>query len=195
MRAVVRLTTTEKIGHFLYALKQHAGIISIALLFVIIGAGACCIPWLYFHEPDWGLICIGLPFVLIPLFGLGYTLPSSIQYYYEKSLAKKYGVNIEATVTNKHIDDYSYTETMGMNDSLSGQRYRRIEEYHYFIEYKYEVGESYTGEFDVAGLGCYKKIEVGDFVPIQVLAFKPDVSFPRRRRLAEILGVRGGECN
>ena len=119
---------------------------------------------------------------------LGATLPSSISYYYEKPLSETYGINLSSIVTDKRIEDHSFNET-------SGSQEKYVEEYHYIVGYKYSFEKDYESEFYIEEKDFYEKIEIGSEIPIRVLKFKPETSFPRRVKLGKKFGLQKRDSN
>jgi len=62
------------------------------------------------------LLIVGGFVTLFMGFFLGYTIPSSFLYYYEKAIIKKYGGYTTATVIKKYIEDLSYEERIKLNN-------------------------------------------------------------------------------
>jgi hypothetical protein len=108
-----------------------------------------------------------------------YSTVSSIRYYYEKSLLKKYGREVLAKVTEKHIDEFFEKN----NHSSSTKRPLAIER-DYRIGFRYSFnGASYDSECFLNKQALYEILEIGQEIPILILPSKPDVAHPRIRKL------------
>ncbi len=107
-----QITLTDKLKLFIQSSKHWRGIFLLLTLFLLIGA---LLTALALHFKETGLVFIGGAFVVLPLFTILYTMPSSMRYGYEKALIDRYGKYANARVTQKEILDYSHRENRGKN--------------------------------------------------------------------------------
>lgn len=131
---------------------------------------------------------IGGFFIVFTIFFFGFTMPSSLLYYYEKAIIKKYGSYTDAVVINKYVEDLSY------NENTDG-RTVRVEEFHYIIDYQFTYLKDYTNTFYLEHKTSYDKIEIGSKIPIKFLKIKPEQAEPRRHKLSKDLGLGTNACN
>lgn len=176
-----------KLKHYHYALRQHTGLLALGFAFLLGGWGLAWFGSDASADSDWLLYIIGGAFSL-PMVIILISLPSSVSYYYEKSLAKKYGVDKTARVTGKRIDEYNYR-------AKHGDFYEDMQEFDYIVEYGYTFFGEHEGEFILEEKDVFDGIEVGDEIPIRVLSFRPQFSYPRRSTLAKQLGLPRSRCS
>ena len=188
MKEIVYTPFSEKIGHFRNALKEHQGLIFLFFFFALFGSFFCVLFWPFTKGGAWVPFLIGAFFVVFPFVAGAMTLPSSLSYYYEKSLSKKYGKDATAIVTDKSAETNTFEES-------SGRDYYEVEETTYCISYRYSFAGEHEGAFYVENGDFYDKIEIGSKIPIRVLAFKPETSYPRRVKLGKSLGFKKSETN
>ncbi|MCP3944503.1 MAG: hypothetical protein GY710_23900 [Desulfobacteraceae bacterium] len=187
-RKIIDIPFDEKLKFFGAALQEHLPDICILLPFQLVGLLTIYLAWTSQMDKAWGLYLIGGVFFAFSTFVMAATLPSSVSYYYEKKLAQKYGFNLSAIVTDKRVEDHSYMEKRGSEGIY-------VEEFHYIIGYGYEFENNYESEFYIEYEKFYNQIEVGSEIPIRVLKFKPEVSFPRRFKFGKQFGLKKSECN
>ncbi|MEJ2454287.1 MAG: hypothetical protein P8103_09050 [Candidatus Thiodiazotropha sp.] len=184
MRIEPRIGLFERLKHLLGAIGKHKELLIGAVLFSLFGIFPIYFSMNAESGVDWSGVLLGSIF-LVPTTIMLYMVATSTAYYYEKSLSKKYGVNLLGRVTHKRAEDHSYTE---------GDSDREIEEIHYIIEFSYRYSGMHESEFYVDSQECYARIKIGDEVPIRVLRFKPKAVYPRVRKLAAAYGLKQSQC-
>ncbi|WGI20218.1 hypothetical protein [Amylibacter sp. IMCC11727] len=117
-------------------------------------------------DDAWFVYAFGWLFILFPLGMMVWTMPSSLMFYYEKQVVKKYGRSAEAVVTD------IYDEVLDENVTL------------YYVEYEFTYKSAqHSGKFYVDEHKLVARMRVGDNVPIKFLAFDPSQSDVRMRSL------------
>ncbi|MCH3880971.1 MULTISPECIES: hypothetical protein [Tenacibaculum] len=155
----------DKLKFALVSLKKNAPILLLCLPFIIVGSTV-----IYFAAKtnlSAYIFIFGILFIGIPLFIIFYTMPSSLLYYYEQEMAKKYGYYSKATVTHKEIEDTSYTQK-------AGSKINKIEEFNYLVSYTFNYrNKTYNNSFYVDEKTVFNKIELGDSISIKFLRTDP----------------------
>lgn len=183
----MKLTISDKISFSIDALKAHKSLLILG--FILFGLGSFLIYLGFTINNAKALLYIGGFIVVFMLFFFGYAMPSSLRFYYEKSLIKKYGSYTTASVIAKEIEDNNYTEHH--NGKL-----KTIEEYNYLVEYQFTYNNKlYTNSFYVKSKSCFDKLEIDSKIPIKFLKVKPQQSEPRRRKLSTDLGLDIKNCS
>ena len=154
----------------------------------ILGIGCFLIVLGIKYDNNIPLLITGSFVTLFMGFFLGYTMPSSLLYYYEKAVIKKYGSYTKAIVIDKKTEDCSYTNTIGGRTEI-------VKEYHYYFTYKFTYKTEFTNSFYVKSQLCFDKIEIGSEIPIKFLKSKPLQSEPRRQKLCKDLGLDIEACS
>ncbi|SHH34273.1 hypothetical protein [Winogradskyella jejuensis] len=184
----MKLTLKDRINFSIEAIKKHLFLILGGLLFISIGLVLIYIGTIVNKDQLFFYIFGGV-FIAFILFVWIYTLPSSLLFYYEKALIKKYGSYTTAIITNKEVEDHSHTEGMGRNR-------RFVELFMYLIEYKFEYNsKTYTGAFYLNEKAVFDAIELNQSIPIQFLKTNPKTSKIRRQKLCLDLGLNRNMCN
>ncbi len=167
-----RILFKEKLSFFIESLRKNLNPLLIMLLFLFLGIGLFAIG--YYGDTVVVLI-MGIFFIGFSLFAISYTMPSSISYYYEKAIVKKYGVYSVANIINKEIE-------IGGEVIKHGKRIKHNDIYiiSYVFEYK---GKAYKGIFLVDYKEDYDNFEIKEEVPIRFLRINPEKSTIRMRKL------------
>ncbi|MBC2845977.1 hypothetical protein [Winogradskyella flava] len=182
----MKLTLSDRINFGIVAIKKHGFLLTMGLAFLGIG---CFLIYLGIkNNNNIPLLVAGGFVILFMTFFLGYTMPSSLSFYYEKAIVKKYGSYTTASVIGKHVEDQSYEERID-------NRVDNIELLFYIIDYKYTYQEEYFGSFYVTNKACFEAIEIGSDIPIKFLKHKPEQAKPRRQKLCKDLGLETNMCN
>lgn len=165
-------TLFNKLVLLLRSSRAYINIVIIGLFFI--GAGMTII---------WGafsldgpidrlfMIIFGGFLVCLSLFFMIYTLPSTVIYYYNKELAKKYGRHTKAKITKKEIIDNSYYE-----------KKRFIEEMEYLISFAFEYrGQSFENS-DFVGKEYFESLKISDSISIKYLITNPKKALIVKKR-------------
>lgn len=177
------LTLREKLQLLIRSSKEYSMILLIGFIFIATGSLLITFGW---YENMIYLIVFGSIFIGLSLFFIGYTIPSSISYYYNKALAKKYGKYTEAQLTAKEIIDLSYTDNDQYNPETKKYGVRVIEE-SFLLTYTFSyAGKMYENQDDV-DQEVYHKLELGAAIPIQFIATNPEKAYIRKRKLKRAL--------
>lgn len=175
----------DKLNFTKISLRKNAGPLLIVLVFMLIGAVLICIS---LKTNTTFLWIFGGVFVLVALFMMLCTMPSSFLHYYEQAQTKKYGAYTTAKIVEKVENDVSYIDTVS-------NREIRIEEFQYVLTYHFEHNSiAYENTFLVAGKNCFNALTEGASIPIQFLRTDPNKATVRRRKLANELGLPLKEC-
>lgn len=184
----MQIPFSEKLRFFKVSLKKNSGPLLIGLTFIVLGLIIAYIG--YFVADNTPLTGFGLTFISFSGFFLLYTMPSSITYYYEQELTKKYGSYTTAKVINKRIDDYSHTSS-----TLEGGKVKHHEEFLYAIEFEFSYNnQSYSSECFFNQKETYEAILLGSELPIKFLRNNPNNVTLRRRKLSNELGISEKMC-
>lgn len=182
----MKLSLSDRIKFSIAAIKKHGFLLAFGLSFLGVG---CFLIYLGIkYDNNITLLIIGGFVTLFMGFFLGYTMPSSLLFYYEKAVIKKYGSYTYATVIKKHIEDHSYVEKID-------NRINPVKEFHYIIDYVFTYKKEYTNSFYVTSKACFDKIEIGSEIPIKFLKIKPEQAEPRRQKLCKDLGLEYSDCS
>ncbi|MFP2997570.1 hypothetical protein ABN763_16755 [Spongiivirga sp. MCCC 1A20706] len=185
MNSLKRIPFSDRVKFIKEAIKAHKLLVVGFLIFFLIG---CILIYvgttITESSTKWFLYVFGGSFIGFMLFFVGFTMPSSLRYYYEKALIKKYGAFGNGIITKLEIEDHSY-----IDDEKS------IEQFHYGIGYSFEyLNNTYEGFFYVYHKECFEKLAIGDTIPIKFLKTKPEKSFPRRIKLCNELQLTREFC-
>ncbi|MDO6597602.1 hypothetical protein Q4512_11810 [Oceanihabitans sp. 2_MG-2023] len=186
----MKTSFSDRKNFTLFALKQHIGLLGIWLVFILFG---CFFIFLgnNIEKEGYGFILFGIAFIVLSSTFMLFTLPSSIIYYYEQALTKKYGSYTTATITNKRIDDYSHTTS-----SFDGGKSKKIAEFLYAIEFQFSYNNQvFEGECFFEHQATFEAITLETQLPIQFLKTNPKKITVRRRKLANQLGIKPKLCN
>lgn len=115
--------------------------------------------------------------------GLLISLTSSISYAYRQAETKKFGKQLNGTVTDKRIEQESIrhdTREAGWTSTTVNV---------YYIEYSYSFDKEYEGETLLENKDFYEKISVGDTIPLKVLSHKPHVNQVRLAAFGKHYGL------
>ncbi|MFP4845536.1 hypothetical protein [Winogradskyella sp. PE311] len=182
----MKITISDKVNFSISAVKKHSFLLLMGLTFLGIG---CFLIYLGItSDANIPLLVAGGFVTLFMGFFLGYTMPSSFMYYYEKEVVKKYGSYTKAIITKKYIEDQSYEERVD-------NRIDKVELLLYIIDYKFTYQKEYTGSFYVADKTCFDALQIGYNIPIKFLKHKPEQAEPRRQKLCLDLGLERNRCN
>ena len=170
---------SEKLELIIKSSKAYRGVLLIGLLFI--GVGAVLITIGVRFDITF-LIVFGSIFIAVALFFLIFTLPSSILYYYEKALLKKYGKYTNATILEKEIINNSYYDknTYAVDSASKGAL---IEELSYLLNFSFEYQNQMYKNSDFVEKNEYEKLNNGDLIPIHFLRTDPKKSFIRKVKL------------
>lgn len=182
----MKLSLSDRIKFSITAIKKHGLMIPMGLVFLGIGCFLIILGIKY--DNNIPLLVTGSFVTLFMGFFLGYTMPSSLLYYYEKAVIKKYGSYTNAIITKKYIEDQSYEERVD-------NRVDKIELFIYTIDYKFNYHKDFTNSFIVEDKACFDKLEIGSTIPIKFLKHKPQQSEPRRQKLCNDLDLKRNQCN
>ena len=186
----MKLNFSDRKNFILFALKQHFGLIGIWSIFLIFGSFFAYLGR-NVEENGFGFVLFGLVFIVFSSAIMLYTLPSSLRYYYNQALTKKYGSYTIAKVTNKRVDDYSHTTS-----SFNGGKSKKIEEFLYVVEFEFTYNsKTYTSECFFEHKTTFEAITLETELPIQFLKTNPNKITVRRRKLANQLGIKSNLCN
>lgn len=162
------------------SLRKHLGFFSIlfslGLVFACAGSGLL----IWAHTPgDWGLMLLASLFALI---GFGVlimafvTTWSSVGYYYERALLKKYGINIDGRVLA--------VEPYHQPDDGEEPLWLMTFQYHH-------QGQQYEGGAMLPGEEWADKLPQQQWLPLRLLKPRPQVAEPRWRKLKNQLKLDG----
>ena len=182
----MRLSLADRIKFSIIAIKKHGFLLAMGITFLGIG---CFLIYLgIIYEYNTPLLVTGGFVTLFMGFFLSYTMPSSLLYYYEKAVIKKYGSHTNGIVIKKHIEDQSYEESID-------NRVDKIQLILYRIDYKFTYKKEYTNSFYIDHKTCFDSIVIGSKIPVKFLKHKPEQAEPRRQKLCNDLGLERNLCN
>jgi hypothetical protein len=183
----MNLSFRDKWPHIKYSIKENLAPASLILFFVlalylftglVLYSSFINNETTYSFEDVFVLLFLSA-FSLILTIVFFYTIPSSLSYYYDKSIIKKHGSYSSAFVSKKFIEDNSYTDDL-----------KKITEIHYFVEYEYLIKErKFTGVFILENEAFYNLIELNSEIPILLVKKKPSLSKARIIKLGTSLGL------
>lgn len=184
----MKLTISDRLNFAKEALNKHLGLVGIGLAFIVFGGFFMYLG--YRADNGLGFMIFGGTFIMISLAFMVFMLPSSMAYYYEQALTKKYGSYTDAKVTNKRIDDYSHS-----TGSLQGSHAENVSEFMFVVEFQFGYQQkTYTSESFFNEKSTYEMITIGMDLPIQFLRTDPNIVTLRRRKLANNLGIAESAC-
>lgn len=118
------------------------------------------------------------------------TAHSSVSYYYDQALLRKYGVEVDGILTSKS-PECQFHQEYDHNNNPKGEGYHLC---NLLLEYDFQFnGRNYSGAYYLSQAGLFDKIREGDPVPLKVLRLDPSVYKVRERRLANMLKGRDPE--
>lgn len=162
--------------------------LGIGLICAIVGGGV-----FYLGFGEWGAMLFGGFFAFLGGFLSLYSFIatySSISYYYDQTLLRQYGVEVDGVLTLKEADCQFHQEYDHNNRPRGeGQHLCNL-----LVEFEFQFkGEKYSGAYYLNKVETFDKLQEGDPVPLKVLKLDPSVHKVRERRLANML--RGREPN
>ena len=160
-------------------------VIGILFLFNTIGVLSIYLAW----KENWFMVFFGFFLVGFTLFACYLSIFWAIPDSYNTLIVKKYGVNIDAKVINKCIEDYSCQEKINGSNS-----YEKIEEFHYCIEFEYTYLKTYRDSFYLYNIELYHKVNKGSIIPIRVLKTAPKKAKARIVKMGIDLGFKRKDC-
>lgn len=175
-------TITDKFNLLIKSSKEYRGILLVGFLFIFIGT---VLIFVGLHFDIIFLIIFGGIFISFSLFFLISTIPSSIIYYYDKALVKKYGRYINACIKEKEIIDNSYYENNKYSVTTS-KKDMLIEELNYLLTFSFEYQNQIYQNADFVDKNQYEKLNIGDLIPIKFLTIAPNKSLIRKIKLKKI---------
>lgn len=162
------------------ALRNHLGffftLLVMGLAFACVGVGL--LVWEH-SLGDWGLLLFASLFALI---GFGVLITafvttwSSVGYYYERALLKKYGINIDGRVLA--VQQY--------NQSEDGEETLWLMTFEY-----HHQGQQYQADTMLPGEEWVDKLPRQQWLPLRLLKPRPQVAEPRWRKLKNQLKLDG----
>lgn len=158
------------------ALKKHTGLFLIGFSFISIGI---ILVFIGLRSEIISLLIFGGVFICVALFFI-YTLPSSVKYYYDKELSKKFGKNTMAQIIEKEIMNHSYLDDKGNKEVL-------VEEFNYLLKYSFDYQNQTFENVDFVTEKQYKKLEIGNLIPVQFLTSHPKKSSIRKIKLKQFI--------
>ncbi|OUS02109.1 hypothetical protein A9Q86_05510 [Flavobacteriales bacterium 33_180_T64] len=178
----------EKLNFVKKSIRKNIGPFLIGVLFIMIG---CVLMYLgYFTENNPFLFKIGFGFISFGGFFLIYFVSSSYKKNYEQELTKKYGNHTTAIVTNKRIEDYSYT-----SNTFENGKALHHEEFLYAIEFDFTYNNiSYSNHCFFEDKSTFEAITLDTKLPIQFLRNNPNKVTLRRQKLSHELGIPERRC-
>lgn len=115
------------------------------------------------------------------------TAHSSVSYYYDQALLRKYGVEVDGILTSKSTECQFHQE-YDQNNNPRGEGYHLC---NLLVEYDFQFnGRNYSGAYYLSKAGLFDKLREGDPLPLKVLRLDPSVYKVRERRLANMLKGR-----
>lgn len=184
----MKTTFSNRKQFIIQAIKPHLGIIGIGLVFILFGS-------LFAYlgtktEEGLGFIIFGTAFIVFSLAFMLYVLPSSFLYYYEQAEVKKYGSYTFATITNKRVEDLSYTSSM-----FSKGPKKTTKEFLFAIEFEFTYNSKiYKNECFFEHKSTFNAITKTTDLPIKFLKTNPKKVTIRRRKLSKQLGIPEKMC-
>lgn len=166
-------------------LKQHAGIFLLLLCMSLIFAGIGAAVIYFKAAEDGGLYIFGGLFLLAGISIFIFNLISnysSVQYYYEKGLLKQYGREVNATITDKRVDDAIVKNIPNSSDADTTTERDCIIAYSYVFG-----GKKYDAESFLDSQALFDQLEIGQRIPILVLPQQPETTYPRIKKLKAML--------
>ena len=150
-----KLTLAEKFKLIIKSSKDYKSILIIGLLFMFIGV---VLIYIGLQNHITTLLILGVFFILFMLFFLGFTIPSTVSYYYNKELIKKFGINADAVLKDKEVIDNSYFERIRFTNSIS-RKGKLIKEINYLIIYTYNFKNILHEGSDIIDKNTFEKIK------------------------------------
>ncbi len=165
------LSISEKIGLFLTALNENKGILFMGSVFIAIGSILLYIGLL---NKEVALSIFGIFFICFSLFFLLFTMPSSIAYYYEQALAKKYGTSTNATLIAKETIDQLGNHATEANHEV---------DINYQVTFSFEYKDNHYEASEFIDKQTFDVVNLGDSIPITFLNTKPSKAKIRSQKL------------
>lgn len=186
----IKLTFNDRKQFIVFAIKKHLGLLGIWLVFIIFGAFFAYLGS-KFKTDGTLFMAFGFGFILLSSAFILFTLPSSLQYYYEQALTKKYGSYTLAKITNKRIDDYSHNLK-----NLDSSTNKRVKTFLYVIEFQFTYNNTtYSNECYFEHEATFNAITTTTVLPIKFLKTNPNKITVRRQKLSKQLGIKAQLCN
>ena len=133
----------------------------------------------YTHGANWLLSLFICPlFLFTGLFITGFAFKStysSMSYYYDKGQLKRYGLNIDATLTRKEKVEISID---------NAKRRVRVDELelHVFFDFQFD-SKRWSGGDLLTNEKVFDALNEGQTIPIRILPWKPESASVRQRAL------------
>lgn len=133
----------------------------------------------YTHGANWLLILFICPlFLFTGLFITGFAFKStysSMSYYYDKGQLKRYGLNLDATLTHKEKVEISID---------NAKRRVRVDELelHVFFDFQFD-SKIWSGGDLLTNEKVFDALNEGQTIPIRILPWKPESASVRQRAL------------
>lgn len=164
----------------LQSLRKHLGIFFL-MLFMGLAFGSVGVGLLVWGRSpgEWGLLLFASLFALIGfavLIAAFVTTWSSVGYYYERALLKKYGINIDGRV----LAVQQYNQPEDKEETLWLMTF----EYHH-------QGQQYQSDTMLPGAEWADKLPQQQWLPLRLLKPHPQVAEPRWRKLKNQLKLDG----
>ncbi|MGB4811465.1 MAG: hypothetical protein WBP13_03145 [Methylophilaceae bacterium] len=141
---------------------------------------------IWFSDAD-AIIILGALFLLAGLAILGfgtYANYSSCIFYYEQSLLKQYGKNVEGIVTDKIKDEHPEKASV-QDDDDNG-----VVDTNLSIQYRFvQLGQTYESESFISDLALFEAIEIGMKIPVIALKDHPNISRLQAKKLKQQLNL------
>ncbi|WP_378184779.1 hypothetical protein ACE939_08355 [Aquimarina sp. W85] len=173
------LPLIEKAKLMLASSKEYRGVLIIGSFFILIG-GILIFIGIQFKVIF--LVVFGAIWASFSLFFMAYTVPSSISYYYEKALIKKYGKLSNACLVEKKIVDHSYFDTNEYSIDVS-KKGQLISELNYLLTFSFEYHNKTFENSELVTKNQFEKLKIGDLIPIKFLSINPNKSSIRKIKL------------
>ncbi|PNW29096.1 hypothetical protein [Formosa algae] len=172
----LKISFSRKIKFIQIAIKKNGGILILLSFFLFLGIAMI---WFSYRAGVLLMVAFGIFVTGMALFTIVYTIPSSIMYYYEKEVIKKYGAFTTAVITKKEIEDHSY---------IDDETKKKVEEVTYLIEYTFEYNYKHFSTFSIVeNKEFYDQLTIGLDIPIKYLKTNPNKSSVRMRKLKNSL--------
>ena len=133
----------------------------------------------YTHGANWLLSLFICPlFLFTGLFITGFAFKStysSMSYYYDKGQSKRYGLNLDATLTRKEKVEISID---------NAKRRVRVDELelHVFFDFQFD-SKRWSGGDLLTNEKVFDALNEGQTIPIRILPWKPESASVRQRAL------------
>lgn len=174
------------------AVKNHASfffiLLGMGLVFGLVGGGIFIAGF-----GEVGAMIFGGLFALIGsamFVAAFFTAHSSVSYYYDQALLRKYGVEVDGVLSSKSAECQFHQE-YDHNNNPMGEGYYLCS---LLVEYDFQFnGRNCSGAYCLSKAGLIDKLREGDPLPLKVLNLDPSVYKVRERRLTNMLKDRESE--